>query len=116
MEKEQLILNIDNISKQLNEIYQENNMMKQKSHLERINSNNDKILKEKYLNQMNNMQNDLDILKESNKIFENNMNKFKRMNIILQEKNKKLNNELEVQSIQFINKIKEHKDQKNLIN
>ena len=116
MEKEQLILNIDNISKQLNEIYQENNMMKQKSHLERINSNNDKILKEKYLNQMNNMQNDLDILKESNKIFENNMNKFKRMSIILQEKNKKLNNELELQSIQFINKIKEHKDQKNLIN
>ena len=116
IEKEQLILNIDNISKQLSDLYQENNMLKQKSNLEIINSKNEKIQKEKYLNQINNMQNDLDILKEKNKNFQNNMNKFQRMSVILKEKNKKLNSELGAQTIQFINKIKEHNDQKNLIN
>ena len=40
----------------------------------------------------------------------------KRMIVILKEKNKKLNSELGAQTIQFINKIKEHNDQKNLIN
>ena len=116
IEKEQLILNIDNISKQLSDLYQENNMLKQKSNLEIINSKNEKIQKEKYLNQINNMQKDLDILKEKNKNIQNNMNKFQRMSVILKEKNKKLNSELGAQTIQFINKIKEHNDQKNLIN
>ena len=116
IEKEQLILNIDNISKQLSDLYQENNMLKHKSNLEIMNCKNEKIQKEKYLNQLNNMQNDLDLLKEKNKNFQNNMNKFQRMSVILKEKNKKLNSELGAQTIQFINKIKEHNDQKNLIN
>jgi len=116
IEKEQLILNIDNISKQLSDLYQENNMLKHKSNLEIINCKNEKIQKEKYLNQLNNMQNDLDLLKEKNKNIQNNMNKFQRMSVILKEKNKKLNSELGAQTIQFINKIKEHNDQKNLIN
>ena len=116
IEKEQLILNIDNISKQLSDLYQENNMLKYKSNLEILNCKNEKIQKEKYLNQLNNMQNDLDLLKEKNKNFQNNMNKFQRMSVILKEKNKKLNSELGAQTIQFINKIKEHNDQKNLIN
>jgi hypothetical protein len=81
-----------------------------------MNCKNEKIQKEKYLNQLNNMQNDLDLLKEKNKNFQNNMNKFQRMSVILKEKNKKLNSELGAQTIQFINKIKEHNDQKNLIN
>ena len=62
-EKEQLISNIDNISSQLNELYQENIRIKQKSNMELINKNQDKILKEKYINQINNMQNDLIICK-----------------------------------------------------
>ena len=116
IEKEQLILNIDNISKQLSDLYQENNMLKHKSNLEIMNCKNEKIQKEKYLNQLNNMQNDLELLKEKNKNFQNNMNKFQRMSVILKEKNKKLNSELGAQTIQFINKIKELNDQKNLIN
>ena len=115
-EKEQLITNIDNISNQLDELYQENNRMKEESNLKIININNDKILKEQYLNQINNMQNDLDNLKEKNKNIEKNMNKFHRMSIILEEKNQKLNNELGAQTLQFINKIKEHDNQKNIIN
>ena len=115
-EKEQLISNIDNISSQLNELYQENIRIKQKSNMELINKNQDKILKEKYINQINNMQNDLNNLKEKNKNIEKNMNKYHRMSVILQEKNQKLNSELGAQSMQFINTIKEQKNQKNIIN
>ena len=115
-EKRQLILNIDEISKQYNEIYQENNLIKQKSNLELIDKNNDKILKEKYLIQINNMQKDLDFLKEKNKTYENNMTKFKRMSVILEEKNKKLNNQLGTQTVQFLSKINEQKEKNNLIN
>ena len=115
-EKEQLIINIDNMSKELSDLYQEKKNIEKKSNMEQINKRNEKIIKERYIQEINNMQRDMDILREKNKTFENNVNRFRRMSIILEEKNKKLNDELGTQTMQFINKMKEQNNQKNIIN
>lgn len=115
-EKKQLIINIDTISKELGDIYQEKKIIEKKSNMEQINKKNETIIKEKYIQEINTMQRDMDILKEKNKTFEYNVNKFKRKSIILEEKNKKLNDQLGTQTMQFLNKMKEQNNQKNLIN
>ena len=62
------------------------------------------------------MQKDIDILKEKNKTFENNATKFRRKSLILEEKNKKLSDELGAQTMQFLRKMREQNDLKNMIN
>ena len=116
IDKKNLIINIDNISKELSDLYQKNKMFEKRDSLEKIDKKNNDMLKEKYIKEINEMQRDMEILKEKNKNYENNVNKFKRMSILLEEKNKKLNNQLGSQTMQFISKIKEQNEQKNIIN
>ena len=116
IDKKRLIINIDDISKELSDLYQKNRIYEEKNNLERIDKKNDEILKEKYLKEINNMQKDIEALKENNKKYESNANKFKRMSMILEEKNKKLNNQLGSQIMQFYNKMKEQNEHKNIIN
>ena len=115
-DKKNLIINIDDISKELSDLYQKNKIFEKCDSLEKLDKKNDEMLKEKYLKEINDMQRDMEILKEKNKNYENNVNKFKRMSIVLEEKNKKLNNQLGSQTMQFINKMKEQNEQKNIIN
>ena len=116
IEKKQLILNIDSISSQLSEIYMENEKRERNLNIEQMNIKNEKIMKEKYIKEMNIMQKDIDILREKNKTFQNNVTKFRRKSIILEEKNKKLNEQLGDQTIQFLKKMKEQNELKNMIN
>ena len=116
IEKQQLILNIDSISSQLSDLYMENQTRERKLTYEKINKRNEKIIKEKYIKEINDMQKDIDILKEKNKTSENNATKFRRKSLILEEKNKKLNDELGAQTMQFLKKMKEQNDLKNTIN
>ena len=116
IEKQQLILNIDSISSQLSDLYMENQTRERNLTYEKINKKNEKIIKEKYIKEINNMQKDIDILKEKNKTFENNATKFRRKSLILEEKNKKLNDELGAQTVQFLKKMKEQNELRNTIN
>ena len=116
VEKKQLILNIDNISSQLFTMYQENLNIEKKNNLELINKKNEKIIKEKYLKQINNMQKDIDVLKAQNKVNEENFIKFKRKSVLLEEKNKKLNDELGSQTMHYIKKMKDQNELKIVVN
>ena len=116
VEKQQLILNIDSISSQLSDIYLENQKRERSLNYEQMNKKNENMIKEKYIKEINNMQKDIDILKEKNKTFENNASKFKRKSLILEEKNKKLSDELGAQTMQFLRKMREQIDLKNTIN
>ena len=116
MEKQQLILNIDSISSQLSDIYLENQKRERSLNYEKMNKKNENMIKEKYIKEINNMQKDIDFLKEKNKTFENNATKFKRKSLILEEKNKKLSDELGAQTMQFLKKMREQSDLKNTIN
>ena len=116
VEKQQLILNIDSISSQLSDIYLENQKRERSLNYEKMNKKNENMIKEKYIKEINNMQKDIDILKEKNKTFENNASKFKRKSLILEEKNKKLSDELGAQTMQFLRKMREQIDLKNTIN
>ena len=116
VEKKQLILNIDNISSQLFTMYQENLNIEKKNNLELINKKNEKIIKEKYLKQINNMKKDIDVLKAQNKVNEENFIKFKRKSVLLEEKNKKLNDELGSQTMHYIKKMKDQNDLKIVVN
>ena len=115
-DKKNLIINIDDISKELTDLYQKNKYFEKRDSLEKIDKKNNDMIREKYIKEINEMQRDMEILKEKNKKYENSVNKFKRMSTILEEKNKKLNNQLGTQTMQFINKIKEQNEQKNVIN
>ena len=115
-EKQQLILNIDSISSQLSDIYLENQKRERSLSQEQIYKKNEILLKEKYIKEINDMQKDIDILKEKNKTFENNATKFRRKSLILEEKNKKLSDELGAQTMQFLRKMREQNDLKNMIN
>ena len=116
MEKKQLILNIDSISDQLSDIYLENQKRERSFNLEQINKKNEKMIKEKYIKEIDNMQKAIDILKEKNKDYENNATKFRRKSLILEEKNRKLSDELGLQTMQFLKKMKEQSELKNTIN
>jgi hypothetical protein len=116
IEKQQLILNIDSISSQLSDLYMENQTRERNLTYEKMNKKKEKIIKEKYIKEINNMQKDIDILKEKNKTFENNATKFRRKSLILEEKNKKLNDELGAQTVQFLKKMKEQNELRNTIN
>ena len=115
-EKQQLILNIDSISSQLSDIYLENQKRERSLSQEQIYKKNEILLKEKYIKEINDMQKDIDILKEKNKTFENTATKFRRKSLILEEKNKKLSDELGAQTMQFLRKMREQNDLKNMIN
>ena len=115
-EKQQLILNIDSISSQLSDIYLENQKRERSLSQEQIYKKNEILLKEKYIKEINDMQKDIDILKEKNKTFENNATKFRRKSLILEEKNRKLSDELGAQTMQFLRKMREQNDLKNMIN
>lgn len=115
-EKEKLIRNIDDISKHVNYLEQENSFLRQKSEMEIINKNNEKILKEKYLKQVDSLENDLYILKEKNKTFESNMTKFKRISTVLEEENKKLKNQFGTRTMLYLSQKSEKENQDNLIN
>lgn len=116
IEKKQLILNIDNISSQLSDIYLENQKRERSLSQEQIYKKNEILLKEKFIKKINDMQKDIDILKEKNKTFENNATKFRRKSLILEEKNKKLSDELGAQTMQFLIKMREQNDLKNMVN
>ena len=116
IEKQQLILNIDSISSQLSDIYLENQKRERSLSQEQIYKKKEILLKEKYIKEINDMQKDIDILKEKNKTFENNATKFRRKSLILEEKNKKLSDELGAQTMQFLRKMREQNDLKNMIN
>ena len=116
IEKQQLILNIDSISSQLSDIYLENQKRERSLSQEQIYKKNEILLKEKYIKEINDMQKDIDILIEKNKTFENNATKFRRKSLILEEKNKKLSDELGAQTMQFLRKMREQNDLKNMIN
>ena len=94
----------------------ENQIREKNLNDEKMNKKNEKIMKEKYIKEINDMQKDMDILKEKSKTFENNATKFKRKSIILEEKNKRLCDELGAQTMQFLKKVKEHNDLRNMIN
>ena len=116
VEKQKLILNIDSISSQLSEIYMENQIRERDFNIEKMNKKNEKIIKEKYVKEINDMQKNIDILKEKNKSSETNATKFKRKSTILEEKNKRLTDELGAQTMQFLKKVKEQNDLRNTIN
>ena len=116
IEKQKLILNIDSISSQLSEIYMENQIRERDFNIEKMNKKNEKIIKEKYVKEINDMQKNIDILKEKNKTSETNATKFKRKSLILEEKNKRLTDELGAQTMQFLKKVKEQNDLRNTIN
>ena len=116
IEKQKLILNIDSISSQLSEIYMENQIRERDFNIEKMNKKNEKIIKEKYVKEINDMQKNIDILKEKNKTSETNATKFKRKSTILEEKNKRLTDELGAQTMQFLKKVKEQNDLRNTIN
>ena len=116
IEKQKLILNIDSISSQLSEIYMENQIRERDFNIEKMNKKNEKIIKEKYVKEINDMQKNIDILKEKNKTSETNATKFKRKSVILEEKNKRLTDELGAQTMQFLKKVKEQNDLRNTIN
>ena len=116
IEKQKLILNIDSISSQLSEIYMENQKRERDFNIEKMNKKNEKIIKEKYVKEINDMQKNIDILKEKNKTSETNATKFKRKSTILEEKNKRLTDELGAQTMQFLKKVKEQNDLRNTIN
>ena len=116
IEKQKLILNIDSISSQLSEIYMENQIREIDFNIEIMNKKNAKIIKEKYVKEINDMQKNIDILKEKNKTSETNATKFKRKSTILEEKNKRLTDELGAQTMQFLKKVKEQNDLRNTIN
>ena len=116
VEKQKLILNIDSISSQLSEIYMENQIRERDFNIEKMNKKNEKIIKEKYVKEINDMQKNIEILKEKNKTSETNATKFKRKSTILEEKNKRLTDELGAQTMQFLKKVKEQNDLRNTIN
>ena len=116
VEKQKLILNIDSISSQLSDIYMENQKRERDFNIEIMNKKNEKIIKEKYVKEINDMQKNIDILKEKNKTSETNATKFKRKSTILEEKNKRLTDELGAQTMQFLKKVKEQNDLRNTIN
>ena len=115
IEKQKLILNIDSISSQLSEIYMENQIRERDFNIEKMNKKNEKIIKEKYVKEINDMQKNIDILKEKNKTSETNATKLKRKSVILEEKNKRLTDELGAQTMQFLKKVKEQNDLRNTI-
>ena len=116
IEKQQLILNIDSISSQLSDIYMDNLTRERNLNYENMNKRNEKIIKEKYMKEINDMQKDIDDLIEKNKNSENNATKFRRKSLILEEKNKKLNDELGAQTLLFLKKMREQNDLRNTIN
>ena len=66
-EKKQLILNIDSISSQLSDMYMEKQIRERNSYLEKINKKNEEIIKEKYIKEINEMQNNMEMIKKEKK-------------------------------------------------
>ena len=93
-EKKQLILNIDSISSQLSDMYMEKQIRERNSYLEKINKKNEEIIKEKYIKEINEMQNNMEMIKKEKKIFQNNATKYKKKSIDLAKQNGELKNEL----------------------
>jgi len=115
-EKQQLILKIDSISSELIDIYQENQRIETKAKIELMNKKNEQMIEEKYIHQIDNMQNDLDNLKRKNEYYEEGIIKFKRKSMFLEQNNKKLKDELGTKNFQFLMKIKEGDELQNKIN
>jgi chromosome segregation ATPase len=115
-EKQKLTTEINRLSNQLNDLYHMNKIYEEKSKMELINQKNEKMLKEKYINQINIMQKEIDDLKSKNKAFMSTMERYKRQSTVLEEKNRKLSGELGSKTMQFITKMKERTEQEDLIN
>ena len=114
-EKQQLILKVDTMSTELVDIYQENQRNETRAELESISKKNEKIIKDKYIQQLDDMQKDMDLLKKKNESYEEGMVKIRRKSIVLEQHNKKLQDELGSKSFQFLMKIQQENELQNKI-
>lgn len=114
-EKQQLISKVDTMSTELVDIYQENQRNETRAELESISKKNEKIIKDKYIQQLDDMQKDMDLLKKKNESYEEGMVKIRRKSIVLEQHNKKLQDELGSKSFQFLMKIQQENELQNKI-
>ena len=114
-EKQQLILKVDTMSTELVDIYQENQRNETRAELESISKKNEKIIKDKYIQQLDDMQKDMDLLKKKNESYEEGMVKIRRKSVVLEQHNKKLKDELGSKNFQFLMKIQQENELQNKI-
>ena len=115
-EKQKLIINIDSITTELSEMYQENQRIETKTQIELENKKKDNLLKEKYMKQIDDMQRDMDNLKSKNEKYEQGMINIRRKSMILEQHNKTLTDQLGNKSFQFLMKVQQENELQNKIN
>ena len=115
-EKQKLIINIDTISNELSEMYQENLRIETKTQIELENKKKEKLLKEQYIKQIDDMQRDMEKLKSKNESYEQGMINIRRKSVILEQHNKTLTDQLGSKSFQFLMKVQEENELQNKIN
>jgi hypothetical protein len=115
-EKQKLILNIDSITTELSEMYQENQRIETKTQIEIENKKKENLLKEKYMKQIDDMQRDMDNLRSKNEKYEQGMINIRRKSMILEQHNKTLTNQLGNKSFQFLMKVQQENELQNKIN
>ena len=115
-EKQKLILNIDSITTELSEMYQENQRIETKTQIELENKKKENLLKEKYIKQIDEMQRDMENLKSKNEKYEQGMINIRRKSMILEQHNKTLTDQLGSKSFQFLMKVQEENELQNKIN
>jgi len=115
-EKQKLILNIDSITTELSEMYQENQRIETKTQIELENKKKENLLKEKYIKQIDEMQKDMENLKSKNEKYEQGMINIRRKSMILEQHNKTLTDQLGSKSFQFLMKVQEENELQNKIN
>lgn len=115
-EKQKLIINIDSITTELSEMYQENQRIETKTQIELENKKKENLLKEKYMKQIDDMQRDMDNLKSKNEKYEQGMINIRRKSMILEQHNKTLTDQLGNKSFQFLMKVQQENELQNKIN
>ena len=114
-EKQKLILNIDSITTELSEMYQENQRIETKTQIELENKKKENLLKEKYIKQIDDMQRDMEKLKSKNESYEQGMINIRRKSMILEQHNKTLTDQLGSKSFQFLMKVQQENELQNKI-
>ena len=115
-EKQKLIVNIDSITTELSEMYQENQRIETKTQIELENKKKENLLKEKYMKQIDDMQRDMDNLKSKNEKYEQGIINIRRKSMILEQHNKTLTDQLGSKSFQFLMKVQEENELQKKIN
>ena len=106
-QKQKLIVNIDSITTELSEMYQENQRIETKTQIELENKKKENLLKEKYMKQIDDMQRDMDNLKSKNEKYEQGIINIRRKSMILEQHNKTLTDQLGSKSFQFLMKVQQ---------